>query len=115
MIQKSLLIGLILLASVLMACAQKADLTDPEYVAEAFWSAIQEGNAVQAITFIHPDAREQLGKQLKTDMRNELVPELPEELVFEMFVKGDVAVAKIRNSKGVACDLVKDQGRWWVR
>ena len=109
-----LAITLLLLISV--GCSKKDVQYDtPEAVAKIFWTAIQNKDIETAKAQVHEPARAQLGRMIASDILGDNVPTLPKELLFKVEESGDSAVAVILNSDGVGCDLIKVDGRWWVR
>jgi hypothetical protein len=106
---------LLCLVFIFAACSPSVDTSDPEKVAFAFWTAVHNQELEAATDLIHPSQREHLSKMMQRDFLMHTVPDLPDTLKFEMRVEGDTAVAKILDSNGIACDLIKENGRWWVR
>ena len=106
----------VLLLAFSVGCAEKENQFDtPEKVATIFWSAIQNRDIETAKAQIYEPSRAHLGKMITSDIMGGNVPSLPAELKFEVEENGDSAFAKILNSDGLGCDLIKFEGRWWVR
>ena len=99
-----------------VGCSKKDVQYDtPEAVAKIFWTAIQNKDIETAKAQVHEPARAQLGRMIASDILGGNVPPLPKELLFKVEENGDSAIAVILNSDGVGCDLIKVDGRWWVR
>ncbi len=106
----------ILLLALSVGCAKKDNQFDtPEKVAAIFWTAIKNSDAETATAQVYELSRPHLGKMISRDIREGTVPLLPTELKFEVNENGDAAFALVLNSDGVGCDLIKFEGRWWVR
>lgn len=91
-----------------------AEILQVTAVAKSFWTAIHDKNITTARSNIYSPNRAQLGMLIEQDIEADNVPELPTVLEFDVEINGDTAIAVIRNSQGVGCDLIKADGRWWV-
>ena len=99
-----------------LGCEKKETQYDtPEKVAAIFWGSIQDKDVETAIAQIYEPVRPQLEKMIASDIKVGNIPTLPTELKFEVEQTDDLAIAVIANSDGVASDLIRYEGRWWVR
>ncbi len=92
-----------------------AEYDTPEKVAAIFWNAIQKRDAATATAQIYEPIRSEFGKQITSDILTGNIPPLPAKLVFEVQGSGNSVIVVIADSGGVACSLIKSEGRWWVR
>jgi len=113
MMNRALVLSMALAALEPVGCGRdrgSVDLSDPEAVARAFFTAVREHDAEGAASYVL--AEQKIG--CMEIVRDSDAPRIPGSFDLSVSISGDSGSALVIGTQ-TGVDLVRIYGRWWVR